>query len=196
MTWGWKDSISGLEVILDVNHDCCVLLWKGDRSHFLSLPYTLSMMTFLVSSSGGGNLLWLFSSWEFVPEIKKNQAQWLGEGEYRSINIVMGQAIDVSGSLDFTLWEWKAFLELGDFGQLGGMELGDLGLASDSCQDLSTFNISTHYTGKFRCWEGCLSLRITVLLGLWLMASEVFKEEHMYTCGGFILIYGKTNTIL
>ena len=25
---------------------------------------------------------------------------------------------------------------------------------------------------------------------------RVRDEEHMYTCGGFILIYGKTNTIL
>lgn len=180
MIWGWKDSISGLEVTLDVKHDCCASLWKGDRSHFLSLPDILPMMTFLISSSVGGNLLWLFPSWEFVPEIKKNQAQWLHDGEYRSINIVMVQAIDVSGSLGFTLWEWKAFLELGDFGQLSGMQLGDLALASGSCQDLSTFNISTYYTGKFCCWKGCLSLRITVLLGLSLMASEVFKEEHLW----------------
>ena len=25
---------------------------------------------------------------------------------------------------------------------------------------------------------------------------KVQDEEHMYTCGGFILIFGKTNTIL
>ena len=25
---------------------------------------------------------------------------------------------------------------------------------------------------------------------------EVQDEEHVYTCGGFVLMYGKTNTIL
>lgn len=71
--------------------------------------------------------------------------------------------------------EWKSFLELRDFSQLGGMELGDLALASASCQDLNT--ISTHYTGIICCWEGCLSLRVAILLGLWLMASEAFKRR-------------------
>ena len=26
--------------------------------------------------------------------------------------------------------------------------------------------------------------------------SEEYDGEHMYTCGGFILIFGKTNTIM
>lgn len=44
-------------------------------------------------------VLWL----SVCPRNKKNGAQWLRDGEYRSINIVMGQAIDVTGSLGFTL---------------------------------------------------------------------------------------------
>ena len=26
--------------------------------------------------------------------------------------------------------------------------------------------------------------------------KDTFQMEHMYTCGGFILIFGKTNTIM
>jgi len=29
-----------------------------------------------------------------------------------------------------------------------------------------------------------------------LVSKKVKKREHMYTCGGFILIFGKTNTIM
>lgn len=70
---------------------------------------------------------------------------------------------------------WKAVLELGN-GQLGGMDLGDLALASSSCQDLNT--VSAYYSGKVYCSEGLFSLRVAVLLGLWLMASETLKEEN------------------
>ena len=31
---------------------------------------------------------------------------------------------------------------------------------------------------------------------LWLSLKQLQDGEHMYTCGGFILIFGKTNTIM
>lgn len=71
---------------------------------------------------------------------------------------------------------WKAFLELGD-GQLGGMELGDQALASPFCQALNT--ISARYPGIVHFSEACFSFRVAMFLGLWLMASEALKGEHL-----------------
>lgn len=51
------------------------------------------------------DLLWLFPYWEFVPEIKRNWAWWLHNGECKSIDTVMGEAMNVAGSLGLTLYE-------------------------------------------------------------------------------------------
>lgn len=70
--------------------------------------------------------------------------------------------------------DWKALWERGN-GLLGGAELGDLGLASSSCQDLNA--TSAHYSGIVHCSEGCFSLRVTMLLGLWLMPEKLLKKN-------------------
>ena len=36
----------------------------------------------------------------------------------------------------------------------------------------------------------------SILLGIRKKLRRVQDGEHMYTCGGFILIFGKTNTIM
>ena len=40
--------------------------------------------------------------------------------------------------------------------------------------------------------ERCLLLGIKVMTNL----DSLLKSKHMYTCGGFILIFGKTNTVM
>lgn len=47
----------------------------------------------------------LFSNWVFVPEIERNQAQWLHDGKCRNIGIVMGRARNVTGPQFFTVHE-------------------------------------------------------------------------------------------
>ena len=92
----------------------------------------------LACSVIGEALLGLFSNWVFVPEIKRNQAQWLHDGEHRSIGIFMaglGMSLDHCSSL-FVRREWRAFMKLGS-GQLSRIELCDLAFASASCQDLN-----------------------------------------------------------
>ena len=64
-------------------------------------------------------------------------------------------------------------------------------------------NRCSHYGKQY----GCSSKKLKICLGLvhWDDPEGWYREgggrrvqdgEHMYTCGGFILIFGKTNTIL